>query len=420
MSIQIIYFICVVLVSMTLLRVLLKTRKAKKHISELEESLESLGKVLRHRADLVNEIAHEIKNPITAMLCSVETLNLLLSDSLDEQNKRTFSYMKEYGDHILRLVSDFIDVSRVEGGALKAKPQNTSVLDSIESVVGLLTSSALTKKISIHILKSDEEIFAYVDEKHLKQIVFNLVHNAIKFTPKNGEIEIRVKADEQHKIIKIAVRDNGYGIPKEFQNSVFDLYSRYDGNQAKNNIGTGLGLALCKSLVHLAGGEIYLTSIPGKGTTFEFTIPIVTENINLDQKKQDLVSTSKPLNGQCFLIVDQDEASRNSIASLIEAWGGLVDQVNSAKDAVQAITGYHYDAVVLDKPVDCENLNTALSELSSSISSGETTFIVADINCDNKSNSSEQASNVKVLAKPFNGEKLLKTLVRTGKFQVSH
>ncbi|MCB0317585.1 MAG: hypothetical protein KDD56_02425, partial [Bdellovibrionales bacterium] len=130
MSIQIMYFICVVLVSMTLLRVLLKTRKAKKHISELEESLESLGKVLRHRADLVNEIAHEIKNPITAMLCSVETLNLLLSDSLDEQNKRTFSYMKEYGDHILRLVSDFIDVSRVEGGALKAKPQNTSVLDS--------------------------------------------------------------------------------------------------------------------------------------------------------------------------------------------------------------------------------------------------------------------------------------------------
>ncbi|MEZ4754881.1 MAG: hybrid sensor histidine kinase/response regulator [Bdellovibrionota bacterium] len=389
-------------------------RRASNEIIELEKSLESLGKVLRHRADLVNEIAHEIKNPITAMLCSVETLNLILSNSLDDTNKRTLAYMKEYGDHILRLVSDFIDVSRVEGGTLTSTPIEISVISTIESVVGLLHSNAIAKNIKIHVLKTDQEIYAFVDDKHLKQIVFNLVHNAIKFTPKNGEIEIRTKQDVDSNQVKVAVKDSGAGIPEEFHKSIFDLYSRYDGNQPKTNVGMGLGLALCKSLVELAGGKLEVFSEVDCGSTFEFTIPLVQKTIVKPEEQQK--SPNKPLIGQSFLLVDKDEASRHSMASLIEAWGGLVDQVSSAVEAVNAVTGYNYDAVLIDKTDDGFDAKLIAENIQDQIKDNSTTLILAGA----EESHLLEDEKIKNLAKPFNGEKLLKTLLRSGKFEISH
>ena len=397
-----------------------KNSRSHKHICELEESLEDLGKVLKHRADLVNEIAHEIKNPITAMLCSVGTLDLLLQDSLDDSNKQTLGYMKECGNHILSMVSDFIDVSRSEGGTLIAKPKNTPIIETIESVVGLLKSSALAKKITIHIIKTDNDIYAYVDDKHLKQVIFNLVHNAIKFTPDQGEIEIKVKQDPNLDIIKIAVQDSGDGIPQEFLDSIFDLYSRYDGNQPNKDVGVGLGLALCKSLIELAGGEITVESEIGEGTTFEFTVPKAETEIKVINQELPIITENRPLIGQCFLLVDQDESSRNSIASLIEAWGGLVDQVDSAREAIQAISEYEYDAVVVDKTTDCIDPDRVAKELQEQITPDYTTLILARDSEAEELEPETDSEKVKRLAKPFNGEKLLNTLLRSGKFEVSH
>ena len=397
-----------------------KNSKSHKHVCELEESLESLNKVLKHRADLVNEIAHEIKNPITAMLCSVGTLDLLLQDSLDDANKRTLGYMKECGNHILSMVSDFIDVSRAEGGTLTANPKNIPISETIESVIGLLNSSALAKKIKITILKTNQEISAYVDDKHLKQVVFNLVHNAIKFTPEEGEIIIEVSKEPSTEMVKVSINDSGEGIPEEYLTSIFDLYSRYEGNQPKKDVGVGLGLALCKSLIELAGGEISVESEVGKGTTFEFTIPKSETEIKVINEEFPETREVRPLIGQCFLLVDQDESSRNSIASLIEAWGGLVDQVDSARDAIQAVAEYEYDAVVIDKTADCEDINIVAKELQEQVTPDYTTLILARDSESEDIKFETDPEKVKRLAKPFNGDKLLNTLLRSGKFEVSH
>ncbi|MBN8550419.1 MAG: hybrid sensor histidine kinase/response regulator [Deltaproteobacteria bacterium] len=401
----------------------------KKLNEELRIKIQQAQQLLQQRGDLANEIAHEIKNPLTAILCSAETLDMLIGQNLHEDHRRSLHYIKEYGDNLLRLVSDFLDVSRAESGHISARPEVTTVLPCVESVIGLLRANAIKKNITVHCLATEPTLDTQFDPRHLKQIVFNLLHNALKFTPENGEIHVIVERDFPNPSIKITVSDSGPGIPPEERERLFRLYARYEGHAASGSAGIGLGLALCKSLVELNNGTIECESTVGVGTAFKIFIPFVARTAEgvrqqsgafvVSDDRSPMQFKNKPLCGQSFLVVDQDEGARNAIASLINAWGGVVDGVSQATEAVKALQERNYDAVMIDDTLAGNESLDLVRKIRDEQKSKETTIIVAATNPVNPEVAQGMGID-KCVAKPLNGKLLLKSLLNSGKYQITH
>ena len=380
-------------------------------IEALQKEIAAARRRLDHQGKLASEIAHDIKNPLTAILCSAEALDLLIGGSLEEIHRNSLRYIKEYGGSLLQLMTDFLDVHRAEAGQIKSKPSNVAVLPVIQSVVGLLESSAAKKHIALTCSQSRHEHVAYVDLKQFKQVIFNLLHNAIKFTDEHGTVSVDIQPDYDGQNLHISVADTGIGIDSKLLPFVFDPYARYEGNVPDYDVGVGLGLALCRSLVDLAGGSIGVSSKLGEGSVFVVSLPLfVGESSSKVPRRSSELSdnfTIRPLAGQCYLIVDRDKAAREAVSCLIAAWGGLVDQVSAAADAVEALSKHNYSAVMIDSTAG----EASIGELKRIIKDDlkeETKIIVA---VKDQPDPTIVNTGDAVIEKPFNGEKLLKSLL---------
>ncbi len=407
-----------VLGCVALLLSIYRQRVSARTIKELRKRTLHAQRNLRQLGNLANEVAHEIKNPITAILCSAETLDHLIGKDLDPTHQKSLKFISEYGDQILRLVSDFLDVSRAETGNIEAKPRSIELSPAVESVVGLLESNAYSKKIEVKVSIEDEDLRLYMDPKHLKQILFNLVHNAIKFTPEGGEIQIVAGQDFPHEHVRIAVRDNGCGISHERSKLLFDPY--HTGGDVAEGSGIGLGLSLCKSLVELNSGEISVSSSPGVGSSFEFTAPVADAPESRKSGVIHLNPDDKPLLGQKFLVVDEHSGSREAISRLIEAWGGVVDRVGLAVDAVDALSKKTYDAVMIDDTLDGiygHELSRILKE-EMGVNRGTTVIVTADERV--HPNLLEDSGADYCIEKPLNSSRLLESLIQSGKCSITH
>jgi len=388
-------------------------RRAFTHrINKLEEELQDSRNLLKRRGDLANEIAHEIKNPITAILCSAETLDLLIGNTLEEGHRTSLRYIKEYGDNLLKLVSDFLDVSMAEAGNFRTVPEPVEVLSEVQAIAGLLDSNAIKKEICIEVQGFDEDMQAYIDPKHFKQIMFNLLHNAIKFTPERGKIDVFCVRNQADSVLEISVSDNGVGIPQDVVSSVFDIYCQHDRNRHEGS-GMGLGLALTKTLVDLAGGVINVESEEGRGSTFRFSIPLLQNakpKVSISSSSiSETESNKRPLLGQHFLVVDQDPGSRDSLASLIEAWGGIADKVDLATEAVKAISETEYDAVMIDSTRDGVSGYDLTRQIKDQKAT-DTRFILATKGQLDPARAKQSGAS-RYIEKPINGKALLSTLL---------
>lgn len=272
----------------------------KKQKQNLEKQVSDLQRILKFRGNLASEIAHEIKNPITAILCSAETLDMILADKLDEDQRLTLRYIKEYGDNLHKLVSDFLDLSRAEAGNMDYSPRKVDLAQTVQSVMGLLEASAARKGVVLKNLTPGKNVCVHSDPVHLKQILFNLIHNAIKYTKKGGEVTVNcTKAAEQRRV-QISVEDNGDGISQEKLDTLFDPYVKYENARDETVIiteagvpqqGTGIGLAICKSLVELGGGQIKVSSVVDQGSIFSFSL----EDTDPDSRKSKSIDQSAVL-----------------------------------------------------------------------------------------------------------------------------
>lgn len=374
----------------------------------LKQKTIEIERALSRRGTLTNEIAHEIKNPITAILCSAETLDLLLADKIDPEQRDLLGYIKEYGDNLLRLVSDFLDVSMAEAGNIKARPEPLALAPLTQSIVGLLQSNAQKKHISLKCIPEDPEIGAMADPRHLKQVIFNLVHNAIKFTSDHGEVKVSVCSHSDPGKVRILVTDNGFGISREDLPTVFDPYARGEAKHIHGDTGAGLGLALCKALVELNGGTIGVDSLLNVGTTFEVTLP--SAMIPRVEKESRADNMFQPLLGQRFLIIDEDFGSREAISALIEAWGGAVDKVAMAVEAVNALAQRRYDAVMIDNPEEGGLGYELARKIREDFKAQDTTIIIASKNPID-ARLAKQAGADKCVEKPLNGKVLLHSLL---------
>lgn len=229
----------------------------------------------RTKSEFLATMSHELRTPLNSV---IGYSDILIDQMFGPLNERQLKYLKNIsisGNHLLNLINDILDISRIESGDVSLSFETVHAADIFEDVKNIATPFATYKNISMKFSAEPADLGIYTDKIKLKQILHNLVNNALKFTPENGYIEVEAKkSEDMEDIIEICVRDNGIGIPEDKQQIIFEPFKQVDSSLSRTYSGTGLGLTIVKHLVEMQGGEIRVKSELTKGSTFTILWPV--------------------------------------------------------------------------------------------------------------------------------------------------
>lgn len=344
--------------------------KVEQRTIELQRATER-AYTLMHQAEAANHaksqflatMSHEIRTPLNGVLGMTE---LLLNTPLDAKQQRFAETAYHSGQNLLRLISDILDFSKIEAGKLDLEQLDFDLQLLVEESLELLEEQAQRKGLNVisHIA-TDAPLLLRGDPNRLRQVLINLLANAIKFT-EHGKValEVRLARDEQSNPDKISlppskcrlqfvVHDTGIGIPLEAQARLFQPFTQADGSTTRRYGGTGLGLAIARQLVHMMNGEIGVDSSPGVGSTFWFTVV-------LDRRPTAAVfppslrnSTASPVavNTPCVaqvLVAEDNPVNQEVAQQMLEGLGCQVDVVTSGREVLDAVARTRYDLIFMD------------------------------------------------------------------------
>jgi signal transduction histidine kinase len=239
---------------------------------EIQDKSAQLEVANKHKSDFLANMSHELRTPLNAIIGFSE---VLMEKMFGELNEKQLDYSKdihESGKHLLSLINDILDLSKIEAGRMDLDLASFHLPTALSNALTLVRERAQRHGVELG-LDVDARIGDFIaDERKFKQIVLNLLSNAVKFTPDGGRVDVSAKMNGS--AVEVAVRDTGIGIAPEDQAAVFEEFKQVGRDYTRKSEGTGLGLALTKRFVELHGGEIRLDSVVGRGSTFSFTLPI--------------------------------------------------------------------------------------------------------------------------------------------------
>jgi signal transduction histidine kinase len=239
---------------------------------EIQEKTRQLEVANKHKSDFLANMSHELRTPLNAIIGFSE---VLIDRMFGEVNEKQADYLKdihESGKHLLSLINDILDLSKIEAGRMDLEISSFHLPTALSNAMTLVRERAQRHGIQLDLEIGPGLGDLQADERKFKQIVVNLLSNAVKFTPDGGRVDVSALLDPTH--IRISVKDTGIGIAPEDHAAVFEEFKQVGRDYTRKAEGTGLGLALTKRFVELHGGEIRLESAPGKGSTFTFTLPV--------------------------------------------------------------------------------------------------------------------------------------------------
>jgi signal transduction histidine kinase len=241
---------------------------------EIQDKSRQLEEASKHKSQFLANMSHELRTPLNAILGYTELIADGVYGDTPEKVQTTIQRIITNGRHLLGLINDVLDLSKIEAGQLTLSLTDYSMKDVVHNVYGAVESLAAEKKLAFKVEIAPNLSGGHGDERRLTQVLLNLVGNAIKFTDTG---EVAIKASQTDSVFSVAVCDTGPGISEDDQKKLFQEFQQADSSTTKKKGGTGLGLAISKKIIEMHGGRIWLESEVGKGSTFAFTVPTRAE-----------------------------------------------------------------------------------------------------------------------------------------------
>jgi signal transduction histidine kinase/DNA-binding response OmpR family regulator len=314
---------------------------------ELDLRNREVERATQMKSKFLASMSHELRTPLNAIVGFSDLLAEGTPGQLNDKQKRFVNHIKQGSGHLLQLINDILDLSKIEAGQLELRSEDFQIRDTLPEVLSTIRPLAMVKNIQIEqTMENDQHVYA--DRVRFKQILYNLLSNAVKFTPKAGRIDIDCHGDGNS--VCISVTDSGVGIRAEDQAVIFEEFRQVEGPAGATQEGTGLGLAITKRLVEQQGGRITLESEFGKGSRFTFTLPAGSRGSEIPSANEPTSLSivagegrGKPL----ILVVDDEVTARELLASYL-CPEYRIAMAESGEEAVEQARHLRPDAITLD------------------------------------------------------------------------
>ena len=309
------------------------------------------------KSNFLATMSHEVRTP---MNCVVGMLQLMEQSGLTAEQQEYAESAKKAGFDLVHLLNDILDLSKIEADKIELEKINFNLQREISDIINILSPSASEKGLKLAAsIESDVPVALKGDSGRLRQIIINLVGNAVKFTPKGSvTVQVRKEAeDEQSATLTFLVIDSGIGIAADKLEQVFEYFTQADSSTTRTFGGTGLGLAISRRLVELMGGAIGVESVEGQGSTFRFTVVMEKQGVS-PHWVEEIEATSPSVGGLGsvllfatpirILLTDDDQTARGIVPKLLKSHGYQVDVAADGKEALQALETNDYALVLMD------------------------------------------------------------------------
>ena len=326
----------------------------KKEIEQqllIEEALAQAESASRAKGKFLSDMSHEIRTPMNVILGYASIAQNNMDNRDQDKVKDCLEKIKEAGNHLIGIINDVLEVSRIEQGKINIENEKSDIYELMTDFYNLVEIQSAVKKQKMTIdLEGITDKYVYIDWTRISQVLINLINNAIKYTPVGGHIDVIVKEDCNNNIgdnihnYIIIVKDNGRGIDEKDMPSLFDLYTRgaYDNDISVE--GTGLGLSISKQIIELMNGTIDVDSKLGEGTTFTVKLPLQyvvrtqdDKNVTDNGKDNNIIKNDQSLSDIKVMVVDDNQYNREIACELLRENGAHIIECASGSEAVDYI-----------------------------------------------------------------------------------
>lgn len=374
--------------------------------AELELQNQRIQAASRLKSEFLANMSHELRTPLNAIIGFAQLLHDCRVDASSPQHREFLGDILSSGRHLLQLINDILDLSKIEAGKLEFRPAHASISALVAEVCAVLRTTMASKRIEVSTEVDPAADNAWLDPARFKQVLYNYLSNALKFTPDGGRVCVRAQAAGVG-FLRLEVDDTGVGIEARDVGRLFRDFEQLESGASKKHGGTGLGLALTRRLVEAQGGTVGVRSTFGKGSTFFAVLPC-GEHFRADpaEAKKAAVPT-----GATILVVEDDEEDRAVIVSALERAGYAVTTAVTGYEAVMLCQEHVFEAITLDLLLpDMSGLDVLASLRASRNSSAP--VVVITVVADRRAVAGFAVFDV--LSKPIQSPALLATLERTG------